>query len=81
LRYTCVSPIKKKKEQGLNNRLFPFISGTVLAGGAVFSYPGRDYVLVGLMLFLPLLDRGWKIPALPAPPPCRGRYSQDIIKK
>ncbi|MCR4347295.1 MAG: CPBP family glutamic-type intramembrane protease [Sulfuricaulis sp.] len=33
--------------------------------GAVFSYPGRDYVLVGLMLFLPFFDRGWKIPALP----------------
>ena len=41
-----------------------WISGAVLAGGAVFSYPGRDYVLVGLMLFLPLFDRGWKIPAL-----------------
>jgi membrane protease YdiL (CAAX protease family) len=46
-------------------RSFPWINGAVLAGGAVFSYPGRDYVLVGLMLFLPLLDRGWKIPALP----------------
>lgn len=48
-------------------RGFPWISGTVLAGGAVFSYPGRDYVLVGLMLFLPLLDRGWRVPALPRP--------------
>jgi len=28
-------------------------------GAAFFFYPGRDYVLVGLMLFLPLLDRGW----------------------
>jgi membrane protease YdiL (CAAX protease family) len=28
-------------------------------------YPGRDYVLVGLMLFLPLLDRRWRLPALP----------------
>lgn len=34
-------------------------------GGAVFSYPGRDYVLISLMLFLPLLDRGWKLPAWP----------------
>lgn len=31
-------------------------------GGAVFSFPGRDYVLVGLMLFLPLWDRGWRLP-------------------
>jgi membrane protease YdiL (CAAX protease family) len=45
-------------------RYFPWISGAVLAGGAVFSYPGRDYVLVGLMLFLPLLDRDWRIPSL-----------------
>jgi membrane protease YdiL (CAAX protease family) len=48
----------------LIRRYFPWISGAVLAGGAVFYYPGRDYVLIGLMLFLPLLDRGWKIPAL-----------------
>jgi hypothetical protein len=46
-------------------RVFPWISGVVLAGGAIFSYPGRHYVLVGLMLFLPLFDRGWRIPALP----------------
>ena len=31
-------------------------------GAAFFFYPGRDYVLVGLMLFLPLLDRGWRPP-------------------
>lgn len=43
----------------------PWINGAVLAGGAVFTYPGRDYVLIGLMLFLPLLDRGWRVPALP----------------
>jgi membrane protease YdiL (CAAX protease family) len=46
-------------------RGFPWISGAVLAGGAAFSYPGRDYVLIGLMLFLPLFDRGWRIPPLP----------------
>ncbi|MHB8624142.1 MAG: CPBP family glutamic-type intramembrane protease [Sulfuricaulis sp.] len=28
-------------------------------------YPGRDYVLVGLMLFLPLFDRHWRLPAIP----------------
>jgi membrane protease YdiL (CAAX protease family) len=51
--------------------LFPWISSAALAGGAVFSWPGRDYVLVGLMLFLPLLDRGWRLPALPR---SRSRY-------
>ena len=43
----------------------PLLSGSVLMGCAVFSFPGRDYVLVGLMLFLPLLDRGWRPPAIP----------------
>ena len=47
-------------------RLIPLLNGAVLTGCAVFSYPGRDYVLVGLMLFLPLLDRAWKLPAFPA---------------
>jgi membrane protease YdiL (CAAX protease family) len=46
-------------------RYLPWLCGAALAGGAVFSYPGRDYVLIGLMLFLPLLDRGWRVPALP----------------
>jgi len=41
-------------------RYFPWISGAVLAGGAVLFYPGRDYVLIGLTLFLPLLDRSWR---------------------
>ncbi len=44
-------------------RFIPLLSGAALAGCAVFSYPGRDYVLIGLMLFLPLLDRGWSPPA------------------
>lgn len=34
-------------------------------GCAAFSYPGRDYVLIGLMLFLPLFDQAWRMPALP----------------
>jgi membrane protease YdiL (CAAX protease family) len=42
------------------------LNGAALAGCAVFYYPGRDYVLIGLMLFLPLLDRGWKLPAFPS---------------
>lgn len=49
----------------MNKGSVPFLNGVALAGSAVFSYPGRDYVLVGLMLFLPLLDRGWRVPALP----------------
>lgn len=43
---------------------FPWLNGAVLAGGAAFSYPGRDYVLIGLMLFLPLFDRAWKPPEI-----------------
>jgi membrane protease YdiL (CAAX protease family) len=42
-----------------------WLNGAALAGSAVFSFPGRDYVLIGLMLFLPLLDRGWRVPDLP----------------
>lgn len=49
----------------LNSRILPVISGAVLTGCAAFSYPGRDYVLIGLMLFLPLLDRTWPAPQLP----------------
>jgi membrane protease YdiL (CAAX protease family) len=50
----------------LIRRFLPWINGAVLAGCAVFSsYPGREYVLIGLMLFLPLFDHGWRIPALP----------------
>jgi membrane protease YdiL (CAAX protease family) len=49
----------------LIRRYLPWISGAVLAGCAAFSYPERDYVLIGLMLFLPLLDRAWRIPSPP----------------
>ena len=42
-----------------------WLNGAALVGSAVFSFPGRDYVLIGLMLFLPLLDRGWRVPDLP----------------
>lgn len=54
-----------KPQVKTRHALLPWVSGAVLAGGAVFSYPGRNYVLIGLLLFLPLLDRGWKIPTLP----------------
>ena len=37
----------------------------LILGGAVFAWPGRGTLLVGLMLFLPLFDRQWKIPGLP----------------
>jgi membrane protease YdiL (CAAX protease family) len=48
----------------LNSFIFPLINGAVLAGCAFFSYPGQAYVLTGLMLFLPLLDRRWNSPAI-----------------
>lgn len=57
--------VQASPNQLLIQSYLPWISGAVLAGGAVFSYPGRDYVLVGLMLFLPLLDRKWKLPDIP----------------
>ena len=52
----------------LIQRYLPWVNGAVLVGCAVFSYPGRDYVLIGLMLFLPLLDRAWQLLALPRAP-------------
>ena len=55
-------------DQGLIRQYLHWLNGAVLAVGAVFSYPGRDYVLIGLMLFLPLFDHGWRIPPLPRSP-------------
>jgi membrane protease YdiL (CAAX protease family) len=42
-----------------------WVNAALLVGAAVFDYPGRGYVLFGLLLFLPLLDRRWSPPALP----------------
>lgn len=36
-----------------------------MIAAAAFSYPGRDYLITGLLLFLPLADRDWRLPALP----------------
>lgn len=45
---------------------FPWIGGAALTGGAVFfAEPLRTLVLVGIMLFFPLIDREWQPPALP----------------
>lgn len=45
---------------------FPWIGGAGLAACAVFfAEPWRLYILLGLMLFFPLLDRRWRPPALP----------------
>ncbi len=51
--------------QSLSERYLPWIIGAALTGGAVFLYPGRDQVLLGLMLFLPFLDRRWRPLPLP----------------
>lgn len=69
----CLAVPHPPGDQGLIRRPLHWLNGAVLAGSAVFSYPGRDYVLIGLMLFLPLLDRGWRIPPLP-----RSRYQYLI---
>jgi membrane protease YdiL (CAAX protease family) len=46
--------------------LFPWIGGAALAGCAVFfAEPWRLYLLLALMLFFPLLDRHWRLPAIP----------------
>jgi len=60
----CYPEAAQTSKQILIQRNLPWIGGAVLTGCAVFSYPGRDLVLVGLMLFLPLFDRGWQIPSL-----------------
>ena len=49
--------------------IFPWIGGVALAGCAVFfAEPVRTYVLLGVMLFFPLLDRHWRLPDLPHQP-------------
>ncbi len=40
----------------------------LLLGGAAFHWSGQSTVLIGIMLFLPLLDRGWRMPPLPLSP-------------
>lgn len=56
---------KTDRRIGLKTRLVPWLSAAALAGCAALDYPGRSYVLVGLMLFLPLFDRAWRPPTLP----------------
>lgn len=49
--------------------IFPWIGGATLAGCAVFfAEPLRLYVLLGVMLFFPLLDRHWRLPDFPHHP-------------
>ena len=44
----------------------PWIGGAALAGCAVFfAEPVRLYMLLGVMLFFPLLDRHWQLPPIP----------------
>ena len=50
----------------MTRKLFPWIGGAALAGCAVFfAEPWRLYFLLTLMLFFPLLDRRWRLPAIP----------------
>ena len=49
--------------------IFPWIGGAALAGCAVFfPEPLRTYVLTGVLLFFPLVDRHWRAPELPSRP-------------
>ena len=61
----CTADAVYTQSAVLIQRHHPWLSGAVLTGCAAFSYPGRDYVLIGLMLFLPLFDRAWSAPRLP----------------
>jgi membrane protease YdiL (CAAX protease family) len=47
-------------------RVLPWIGGAALAGCAVFfAGPWQLYPLLAVMLFFPLLDRRWPLPAIP----------------
>ena len=51
------------------NQGFIWIGGAGLAACAVFvGEPQRTVVLVGMMLFFPLVDRHWRAPGLPRKP-------------
>lgn len=41
-----------------------FINGAILTVCAVFDYAWRTHLLVGMMLFLPFLDRAWQMSGL-----------------
>ncbi len=59
------APAEQAATSGLIARYLQWISGGVLIGAAAFSFPGREYLIAGLLLFLPLADRDWRLPALP----------------
>ena len=47
----------------MKQKYLPFLFGAALTGCAVFIYPQRTFVLTTLMLFLPLLDKQWRLSA------------------
>ncbi|PIP43126.1 MAG: hypothetical protein COX17_08745 [Deltaproteobacteria bacterium CG23_combo_of_CG06-09_8_20_14_all_60_8] len=49
----------------MRKQLFLVCGAALFLGGAAFHWFGQSTVLLGLMLFLPLLDRGWSRPPLP----------------
>jgi membrane protease YdiL (CAAX protease family) len=59
------APAEQAATPGLIARHLQWISGGVLIGAAALSFPGREYLIVGLLLFLPLADRHWPLPVLP----------------
>jgi membrane protease YdiL (CAAX protease family) len=60
--------------------IFPWIGGAALAGCAVFfAEPLRTYALTGLLLFFPLLDRRWRLPAIPRDPANYAAWSGLIL--
>lgn len=57
----------------LNRFFLPWFGGAVLAGCAAFSFWGQSYLLIGLMLAWPLIDRRWQPPPFPRSP--RNRFT------
>lgn len=48
----------------MRNKLNLLIGVALLMGGAVFHWSGQPTLLIGVMLFMPLLDRDWQRPLL-----------------
>jgi membrane protease YdiL (CAAX protease family) len=43
----------------------PWLGAAMLAGAAAAIYPGRNYVLIAIMLLWPVFDRRWQPPPFP----------------
>jgi membrane protease YdiL (CAAX protease family) len=62
-------PLQPDRESLIKLHLH-WLNGAALAGSAVFfgRHPDYGFAAVAMMLFLPLLDEGWRTPVLPRRP-------------